>query len=453
MINSIANTSVISLPATPSARNTPERLTPVDTSITAPHTAPRCPSVYVRWKGRNYRIYKKQAKNSATWYYSWYEHERRQMLNLETPTQGTAEITLKTFLEGQQRGLAGQMRALLEGSAAAVAINKSERPEDAGPALDRYLSLYESTPTGASAPETRRYNAQRIKNILTAASQPAHAPFAALLPALQTARQALNHKLEVQPSQTRQLSMKRTWNTNVRMALSVFCDGALAALDKQMTVPATSLIALRTGGKKVLFPNVSKSIGEYRPPTQTILASTLEAWLKLERNEFCAVGLALSCALRRREIEQAQWSWFAELDGYVFLDAAARVKNHSGEVRTRALEPFYSIFRTRCQAEGWWPGEGSCLEGVLPYARNRFDRNVSEWMQDLGWKTRLHLHALRAWAGSLVYTRYGVEAACSFCRHEDESTTRTHYGWLRDRWAETGKAIFVIGKPVEWAKI
>lgn len=445
MLNSLVSIEVPVTVSPDATRKAPAINVLPDPTETALPAAPQCPSVYVRWKGREYRIYKKQPHSSATWYYSWYEQNKRKMLNLKTCDRATAEATLKTYLDGQIKGRAEQMKAVIAGAGVQATSERLDVP------LDRLLEIYRNTPTGANSPGTRNNNATRIENVLDLAKLPADAPLAKLLPALQTARTFLNAKLEKERSQNRQLSLKRTWNTNLRMVLSIFCDSALAAIEDKLTIQPADVLTLRTGGKKLFFPAVKKTVEQYRPPTPEILAATLEAWLKLDRNEFIAVGLALSFGLRRAEINQAHWEWIGSLDGYVFLDADADVKDKTGLLRTRALEPFYTIFINHCRDKGWHAKTGRCLEGSMN-RRGSFDRNISDWLQALGWRTRLHLHALRAWAGSLVYTRYGVSAACAFCRHGDEGTTRKHYGWLRDQWAEAGKPVFIGEKLVEWGK-
>src|ERR1700761_7803652 len=289
MINSPVSTEVSPTIVLPVTRITPRLAEERENENTAPQTAPSCPSVYIRWKGRDYRMYKKQPKPSATWYYSWYEGTHRQMLNLQSPDRNTAEATLKLFLEGQGKGLLSQMRAVLDGTAAITPAG-SERLDVP---LDEFLTLYEETPTGANTPETRHINAVRVRNILDTTKHPANTPVSALMPALSAARSLLNAKLEKERVQHKQSSLKRTWNTNLRMVLSVFCDSALAALEaplaalkEPMKVSAVDVLNIRTGAKKLFFPSVKKTAQEYRPPSPEILAATLEAWQKLDRNEF-----------------------------------------------------------------------------------------------------------------------------------------------------------------------
>ena len=73
-------------------------------------------------------------------------------------------------------------------------------------------------------------------------------------------------------------------------------------------------------------------------------------------------------------------------------------------------------------------------------------------MKGLGWDTRLHLHALRAWAGSLVFMQHGAAAASAFCRHADEKTTKECYAWMKSDWHTAGAAVTVAGRAVEWVR-
>lgn len=413
------------------------------TLSTTPPAAPSCPTAIVRWKGRDYRIFKKQPHAGATYYYEFYQGSDRERVNLQTPDRSTAETTLKLFLEGQSRGLVAQMRALLAGHAI---VTTQDQPAIGGDIqVEKYLNLFENTPTGNNHPESRAQYVTRFQR-LCAVAKTEPGTLKDLLPAFQAFRVEYNRLVEQERSQARQQSMKRTHNSMLTLASSCFTPAAAAALAEHL--PSIDFGPLRDGIKNLYFKSAGKTVAQYCAPPQAVLDATIESWMKLPRNEFISVGTALSGGLRRGEIKSGNRSWIRDHDGYIVFDASGNFKSQTGELYTRALDPFYSLMMDRCRREGW------LLDVDEPFVTpSKFDISVSAWMKSLGWRTKKHLHALRAWAGSLVYTRYGAGPAKKFCRHSDEKTTRQHYAWLRDDWAETGTVILVAGKPVQWAKV
>ncbi len=334
------------------------------------------------------------------------------------------------------------VRAELEGTALPVTPRVA--------ALETYLTKYEATATGESSPLTRKHNVQALRRIL-AAAVPAVTRLDDLARAFDAYRAAANAKVEAAGSdQLRAITIKRTHNSTVRQARSVFCDAVALPIAKQL--PGTpDFLPLLRATKALYFRDAKKTAEQYHPPSQGVIDATLAGWLKLPRDPFLAVGLALCASARKGEIEQAHWHWFTERDGNAWLDAGATVKDGTGRFRTRCLEPFFSVMMVRARAERWVDG-GPLIVGshVSAYC---FSRRVSEWMKGLGWQTKKHLHALRAYAGSLVAMRYGFGIAREFCRHADERTTRDHYGWLVNPWRDAApETLEVLAQPVQWAR-
>lgn len=310
--------------------------------------------------------------------------------------------------------------------------------------VDDYLGVYEQTATGHNSPSSRHGAALALRRVIAAADPPPGS-MSDLGRAFSAYKARAAQAIEAAADQTTAVSLKRSFNSTINSAASVFCSQAVYAVQTKLAVPDMKKIIELV--KRLKLPDAKKTAEEYKRPSDEILCATLAGWPQLPRNEFVAVGLALCAGLRRGEIVQAQWEWFNRPDGAAtWLEATGDFKDQTGFLRCRLLEPFYRLFLNdpRIRGEKW--------AGLMLTDSHNFDRNISAWMRGLGWQTRKHLHALRAWAGSLVYMRYGAATARAFCRHADESTTRQFYGWLRDDWRDQTQPVLVAGQPVEWAR-
>jgi hypothetical protein len=440
---------------TPEDSGRPEMQTPASTTTSRPasrrpKTETALPSESFDFRGRNYRIFKRDTDPAANWYYQYQVGSKRYPTSLQTPNKKTAIENAKLIILAKDKGRdddLARIRARLNGRP----VDAIDTPAYAS--IEKYLEIYEATPTGFNRAESRHGAALALKRIITTA-EPTPGRMDQLEPAFHAYHRKAAAAIEAAVNdQGKQQSLKRSFNSTLRNAAAVFSEDAVFIL-AQLTMPGGKKLVLpdftvlRKTIKRLLYPKAKKTAEQYNRPDQTVLDKTLKEWLALPRNEFLAVGLALLGSTRRSEIRQADWDWFKTYDGYVWLDARGTFKDQTGVLRTRVLEPFYSIFMAHAKAQGWYASSGQILNGVYW----DFDRNVSSWMKGLGWNTKKHLHALRAWAGSLVYTKYGAGMACLFCRHGHEQTTKDFYGWMRDEWHDKDTPVIINGQPVQWAK-
>jgi integrase len=405
------------------------------------------PKETFRYLGREYRIFKRAPGNSAPWYFQTKKHGRRTVTSLRTSAVVAAVANAKLLIDGQQQNKLDKVRAILGGRETSSRFCS----------IEKYLTDYENTPTGENTAASRHQAALAFRRWMI------HLPASAttmdkILPMFEKARELANRASEEAPDNASRMTVKRSFNSNLASAASVFSERAAYFIGKKLTVP--DFAQLRVKVKFLRFEDAKKTAAEYNPPPQTVLDATLAGWADLPRNEFIAVGLALACGMRRGEIrDYAAWNWFEHHNGWLWVNARqGDFKDRTDVLRVQVLNPFYGMMMDRVNKEGWQsgssalpnhgPGANRCITGN----RSEFDRNVSAWMTGLGWQTRLHLHALRAWAGSLVYMKYGVREASVFCRHADEKTTKEHYGWLRNDFQTAETPVLVAGKPVEWAK-
>ena len=397
------------------------------------------PAETFRLFGRRYRVFKRVPGGEGNWYFYFEKSKKRWLTSLRTNCPKTAVEKAKLMIEAEFKGQMEEMRALITG--------REPKPSVDYCPVARYLELYESTATGENTPDSRKKAVQAFRRVAVGKLP---ATMADLEPMFRSARDRVNINVENCDNNTQKMSFKRSFNSELASAASVFSELAVFHLKDKLTLPDFS--ELRALVKFLRFPDAKKTSEQYNPPPAAVLTETIRTWLELPRNEFLAVGLALACGMRRGEIKDfADWSWFEEHAGYLWANARqGDFKDRTDVLRTQVLDPFWSMLLARATAEGWRPAEGRGL--VIQGNRSEFDRHISEWMKRLGWNTRLHLHALRAWSGSLVYMQYGAAAACAFCRHTDEKTTRQHYAWMKQDWHTAGAAVLVAGRPVEWVK-
>jgi integrase len=171
-----------------------------------------------------------------------------------------------------------------------------------------------------------------------------------------------------------------------------------------------------------------------RPPSDKIIEETLAAWQACEdRNLFLAVGHMLAFGLRIGEVEQLRQNWWTVRYGSPMLCATGEFKDHGVYFELPALDPWYSIMRTKAYARGWLsptPTDDYIISGSMTYRTDGLERDVSAWLRSLGWETTKTSHALRAYAGSQVCLKFGVYEASKFLRHSSVKVTEQHYLYL-----------------------
>lgn len=186
--------------------------------------------------------------------------------------------------------------------------------------------------------------------------------------------------------------------------------------------------------------------GEVAVPDFELMGRLLASWPALGWNEFAGVALALAFGLRAGEWAEARWEWFRVRNGRWVIEATAEVKNQSGRIEVRAINPYWATFIERARREGRWQAEGYVLTGSENERQNEVEERISAWMREQGWTAQKTNHAFRAFAGALVVLKWGSDQAREWLRHSSVTTTERHYtkDWLR---ANAGRPVVV-----EWAE-
>lgn len=237
---------------------------------------------------------------------------------------------------------------------------------------------------------------------------------------------------------------KRTGLSTWNQAKSVLQKNALVAYeDADLELPDMDEF-LERGAMRVKRMKKDAKLEE-APPDLDLMAKLIEQWPALPWNEFAAVGLALGFGLRAGEWGKARWEWFKARDGRVWIDTETDVKNKTGRLKVKGLNPFWATFAARAQREGKRAAEGFIIEGTDGERKERVEVRVSEWMRAKGWKGQKTNHSFRAYAGALVVLRWGHAEARDWLRHASVETTQKHY---TDRWRDENLGRAVV---VEWA--
>ena len=281
--------------------------------------------------------------------------------------------------------------------------------------------------------------------------------------------------LPTQPNQNKFRSQAHGWWTNCH---ALFTADAVRSAEKLGLVfpDAASLAAFRAS-KPQSF-KLAKT--PFVAPSNAILRETFRQWIALgrtpgyavlggsgnsrrrdelqplhetaRRNMFIAIGLMLSCGLRKGEVMQIRWRHLARVaDGTPRLIARdIRVKKGDGVCEVKPLEPFWRILNRTIARNGWAGGDAGAPRpddlvlaqrpqtagahrGLQFRTGGHCDRtywpffHIGKWLRSLGWDLQKTNHALRDCAGSLVTMRFSLDRAKKFCRHGSRQTTEDHY--------------------------
>ena len=319
--------------------------------------------------------------------------------------------------------------AVSAGSYARLDATKLRAPKSAS--LTDLFTAYRTGPSEANA-ATRELNINALKQLVGTDCQAVRE----LTPGV--ARKFFENiqtKILATNDQEAVASFKRSANSRWAQAKSLFTDRCLSHYQDKELIPAgtsgrAGLEAFVKAGDNARFNRIPKQ--NYHPPSEDIIRATFAAWEKLEdRNLFLAIGHELAFGLRLAEMAQAKWNWHTERAGYPVLDGRAAVKNGSGLIQIRALDPWFTTLQTTAILNHWWgqPGEADefIIQGTDTYRTDGLFRAVSDWLRQLGWETQKTNHALRAYAGSQIAMKYGIYEAQMFLRHSTVKVTEQNY--------------------------
>ena len=413
-------------------------------------TTAALPTAHFNFEGRTYRLYKKHPSADAHWYFVQERQGQRHRVCLHTPHLGKPSDPTSAIAKARQAIVALRNDTYLTYLAALSGRTAPAAPECC--TIEQLLYTYENCriPQGAND-TTRHHNARDLRNLIyslapnggegrskTALQQPS----SYLDPAF--VRAYLRH-LESKLTTLDQLAARRAQRTAFSLlahAASIVAPHVCLHLaDAGLKLPDFTAFRVAVAAAT---RRAGKLAEEYRPPSDQTIHETVADWPHLPRNEYLAVGLALTCGLRAGEIAQARWDWFTEVHGRPFLRATAKVKNSTGRIEVQPIDPWFAQMMTRARIEGWQipslapTGEEGqnqvassfILTGGDTERTDHVFRRVSGWLRALGWRTQKTNHALRALAGSMVLKSYDLYTASVFLRHSNVQVTKDHYAYF-----------------------
>lgn len=293
------------------------------------------------------------------------------------------------------------------------------------------VNAYRQSPSDAS-PATRENNIHALRAIVgeITASVQEH-----LSPAVVRAYFArVNQAALAEADQIRSASLRRSANSQWAKAKSLFTGRCLAFYQDLALLDDHAEQTVHTfiqAGNVARFSGRSVPKVFYNPPPDAVIRETLAAWEKLaeqDRDLFLAIGHELAFGLRISEFAQARWGWHTVRAGYPVLDGRASVKNGSGLIQVRALDPWFSYMSAQIDLNAWRGEPGDYIvSGTDAYRKDALFRAVSDWLRHRGWETQKTNHALRAYAGSQIAMKYGIYEAQMFLRHSTVKVTEQSY--------------------------
>ncbi len=384
------------------------------TSFQAPKPTHTHRSKTFLWKRATHQIFTRSLAADANWYFQFESSGSRIKQSLLTTDSLVAIERAKLLLEVEERKLTAKMRAVLDGGKVTGAATAGcSRIED-------ILAWLAKRPR----PCTREAGVLRLvlRKLFATPEKLTTEVFSADLPR----RWKLMHEEQCRgKTQNDANRIMRSANSILHQAKTVFSVERLADMRAAGFVfPDMNIFFNEVKARR--FKRLPKKT--YVPVSHAIVARTLDGWKNLPRNEFLAVGLMLSCGLRKSQVAQVRWDWFGVEEHRPVLTGAADVKNRKGRVHVFPINPFWRVLLRRVKAENWTgAGEDYVLDGTPTERCEKVFRRIAKWMRGLGWQMQKTNHAFRDYAGSLVAMKYGLEAAKEFLDHASVTTTETHY--------------------------
>lgn len=375
---------------------------------------------WFNYRGRDWRIFKRGDGPKAKWYL-YFEHAKKRYNHALGEVEKRAAITsAKIKIDAVLDGHKETLRASMQRDRSAMKCCT----------IDALLNTYETTAQEADA-DTLHRNANCMRLVLRRAlGVEADAVGGRLADVLTEATADGYFKDAIRRSkaagdQEEAARVKRSANSIFNQARSVLAPPLLKAY-RQAELVLPDVEPFLRAYKESRFAGVA---AVYDPPAEAVIRRTLHAWLRIKnRNRFIAVGLELACGLRKAEVQQVTWGmWVHHRDGWL-LDGRGFVKNQRGRFVVPPIDPYWKLLNRRIDKMGWrrQPQE-LVLQGTATDLEDIIFRRVGRWLRLLGWETQKTNHALRAYSGSLVAMKWGVDRAHSWLRHASVKTTEQHY--------------------------
>lgn len=146
--------------------------------------------------------------------------------------------------------------------------------------------------------------------------------------------------------------------------------------------------------------------------------------LKQTRPEIHIAYLLAKATLRRKELQQAMWSWIVHLNGQPYF----RINENQKGKRCTDIPIDQEIYKELCEWRKTQTGEFILPEHGWESERCGYlCKEFDAWIREAGLLTDHTMHEVRARSLHLIREKYGLEVARRVGRHTESSTTENHY--------------------------
>jgi hypothetical protein len=430
----------------------------------------RLPAERFKYRGKNWRIFKRKADADASWYLYFEFNKERNLLSLGSSSKqhALAEAKLKIDLHyaDREKGLRSSM-------VRSEQKKFSPLTDIIGKADTDNFGVLLTVPTKKMAGErSRKAYGWSLRWVLRLALDLHNEQVDALDSSVlskATARKffdAVARNSVNFPEQSERNKYVRTAHSFFNNACALLAPRPLEAMRSTFNLHLPDVADFRKGnqiyGQAVPPPNRSVL------PSDAVINKTLREWIRIaetpgyqipggdrqrikgtaghelplaplneldRRNLFVSVGIELSCGFRVSETKRIRRNWITAQKGMPLVqDLNTKAKDGTGKIEVAPLDPFWSVLWFWIRKNNWDVG----AEDLLLIARDgewgemtdrKFwpETHASHWLRWLGWQTQKTNHALRDFSASMITMRYGLGEACDWCRHKTLATTERNY--------------------------
>lgn len=392
---------------------------------------PTLPTFTFKHHGRAYRLFKRTDSREASFYFHVMIDGKRICRSTGSNQAEEAAKRAGVILDASRGGRWDIVEA--------VKMRQPPPVASATTTFNQVIAVFLGVPVQASLASRKAY-LKCLSLVLSKYGLTPSDPVACFSPDLVARWFSDATKAAMAKPQAEQRRAETNANSIMNQALAVFGQSAMdhyqeAGLEMPDMKPTQAKFRTRR------FRGVEVS---YSAPSQAIIDATVKQWEDLPYPLAMALGLVLAFGLRKGEARQARWEWLQSVDGYAVLDGSCEVKNGSGRVFARGLDPYCTMWLVLAQDR-----QGFIIPGSNRDRKEVVWRDMSTWMRGCGWKTTKTAHAWRAYYGSLVALKWGIFEASTRLRHASVTTTEKSYTHFLDRRGLVVKEAL----PYEWARL
>ncbi len=367
-------------------------------------------SFKIKHQGRTYKLYQRSEEAESPYYIRIQNNGVIHQRSCESHVKAVATTNAKLIIAAVKNEKWSNLQRALDGAHVEPATD-----DVATPTIAQVIQIYLTY--GSAKFSTRQRNAWCLRRLLRAGlktKEEDQLPCTVLNDVL-IRHYARAYCEGIAPEKL--TSRKRGANSATLQARSVFSNLSIYR-DAGLTLPD-----LKKFLEEPVFPRVGKT--DYAAPPDSLIQKTFAALLDLkttDQNAYLAICLACGAGLRKGEIALVRRNSFVQRNGRTFIADTIQTKNNS-PLDVPILEDWYQ----RILAVVPETSPEFLLSGTLNQRTQETFRRVGEWMRELGWKTQKTIHEFRAYVGSKVCDKHGIQVASQFLRHADISTTQRKY--------------------------